>query len=181
MDNLSIPERDALYQVLLRYKEHMTARPGKCKLFTYRFQVEADKPIIGYTRPIPYALSLAVREQIQRMLDDDVIEISSSPILNPLTVVRKTNGDIRICVDARKVNRFTTADHERTSPMNEILQRFHGAKFFTSLDLSSAYLQIELHEDSKKYTAFMSESTVYQFKRVPYGFSQLITQRFYEP
>jgi hypothetical protein len=69
VDNLSIPERDALYQVLLRYKEHMTARPGKCKLFIYRFQVEADKPIIGYTRPIPYALRPAVREQIQRMLE----------------------------------------------------------------------------------------------------------------
>jgi hypothetical protein len=40
----------------------------------------------------------------------------------------------------------------------------------TSLDLSSAYLQIELHEDSRKYTAFLFDSTVYQFKRVPYGF-----------
>jgi hypothetical protein len=43
-------------------------------------------------------------------------------------------------------------------------------RYFTSLDLSSAYLQIELHEESRKYTAFMSESTVYQYKRVPYGF-----------
>lgn len=170
VDNLSNPERDALYQVLVRYKEHMTTRPGKCKLFTYRFQVEADKPIIGYSRPIPYALRPAVREQIQQMLADDVIEISSSPILNPLTVVRKPSGDIRICVDARRVNQFTIADHERTPPMNELLQRFHGAKFFTSLDLSSAYLQIELDEDSRKYTAFLSESTVYQYKCVPYGF-----------
>jgi hypothetical protein len=46
--NLSTLERYALYQVLLRYIEHMTARPGKCKLFKYQFQVEADKPIIGH-------------------------------------------------------------------------------------------------------------------------------------
>jgi hypothetical protein len=131
--------------------------------------VEADKPIIGYSRPIPYALRPAVREQIQQMLAD-IIEISSSPILNPLTVVRKPSGDIRICVDARRVNQFTIADHERTPPMNELLQRFHGAKFFTSIDLSSAYWQIELDEDSRKYTAFISESTAYQYKRVPYGF-----------
>jgi hypothetical protein len=32
----------------------------------------------------------------------------------------------------------------------------------TSLDLSSAYLQIELNEDSRKYTAFLFDSTVYQ-------------------
>jgi hypothetical protein len=148
----------------------MTARPGKCKLFTYRFQVEADRPIVGYSRPIPYALRPAVREQIQQMLDNDIIEVSSSPILNPLTVVRKPSGDIRVCGDARRVNQFTIADHERTPPMNELLQRFHGAKVFTSTDLSSAYWQIELDEDSRKYTAFMSESTVYQYKSVPYGF-----------
>jgi hypothetical protein len=53
--------------------------------------------------------------------------------------------------------------------MSELLQRLHRAKFFTSLDLSSAYLQTELHEDSRKYTAFTLESKVYQFKRVPYG------------
>jgi hypothetical protein len=88
VDNLSTLERDALYQVLLRYIEHMIARPGKCKLFKYRFQVEADKPIIGHSRPIPYALRPAVREQIQQMLVDDIIKIGGSPILNPLTVVR---------------------------------------------------------------------------------------------
>jgi hypothetical protein len=40
----------------------------------------------------------------------------------------------------------------------------------TSLDLSSAYLQVKLDKDSRKYTAFLFDSTVYQFKRVPYGF-----------
>jgi hypothetical protein len=58
----------------------------------------------------------------------------------------------------------------RTPPTNELLQRFHGAKYVTSLDLSSAYLHIELYADSRNYTAFMSESMVYQYKGVPYGF-----------
>jgi hypothetical protein len=40
----------------------------------------------------------------------------------------------------------------------------------TSLDLSCAYLQVELDKDSRKYTAFLFDSTVYKFKRVPYGF-----------
>ena len=61
VDSLSTAEQDALYQVLLRYREHLTSRPGKCKLFSYRFQVDADRPIIGHSRPIPYALRPAVR------------------------------------------------------------------------------------------------------------------------
>jgi hypothetical protein len=84
-------------------------RPGKCKLFTYRFQVDAD-----HSRPTPFALRPAVREQIRQMLDDD-IEVTSSPILNPLAVVSKRGGDIRICVDARRVNQFIP-DNKRTPP-----------------------------------------------------------------
>jgi hypothetical protein len=54
--------------------------------------------------------------------------------------------------------------------MQELLQKFEGTLYMTILDLNSAYLQIELNEESRKYTAFMFDSTVYQFKRVPYGF-----------
>jgi hypothetical protein len=123
----------------------MTTKPGRCNLFKYKFQVQADKPIIGYSRPIPYAIRPAVREQINQMVKDGILEISTSPILNPLTVVTKESRKIRICVDARKVNQYTIEDHEQTSPLQELLQRFHGAKYFISLDLTSAYHKIELH------------------------------------
>lgn len=79
-------------------------------------------------------------------------------------VVTKKGGEVRICMDARMVNQVTDPDHIRTPPINELLQRFHGARYFTSLDLSSAYLQIELHEASRRYTAFLFDSTVYQYK-----------------
>jgi putative transposase len=36
--------------------------------------------------------------------------------------------------------------------------------------VSSAYQQIELNDESRKRTASVSESTVYQYKRVPHGF-----------
>jgi hypothetical protein len=84
--------------------------------------------------------------------------------------VAKENGQIRICVDARKVNQFTIPDRERAPPIQELLQKFHGVKYLTSLDLSSAFLQIPLSKESRQYTAFLFDSTVYQFKRVPYGF-----------
>jgi hypothetical protein len=153
----------------------MTTKPGKCRIFKYKFQVIADKPIVGYSRAIPFATRPAVREQIKQMVKDDILEVSNSNILNPLTVVHKEGKKIRLCVDARKVNQYTVADHERTPPMQELLQRFNGARYLTSLDLSSAYWQVELHEESRKYTAFLFDSTVYQFKRVPYGFKNSLS------
>ncbi|PNF32592.1 hypothetical protein B7P43_G19008, partial [Cryptotermes secundus] len=115
--SLSASEQNELYQVLLRYKDHLTTRPGKCNLFTYRFQVNADKPIVSYSRPIPFALRPAVREQIQQIIEDGILEFSTSPVLNPL------DGS-----EQRSLNPIHGPDHERTTSINALLQRFHGAR-----------------------------------------------------
>jgi hypothetical protein len=159
-----------LFQMLHKYLLSFTMRPGKCRLLEYKFQVNADQPLRSFSRPVPFAMRHAVKAQIQEMIRDDILELSQSDILNPLTVVPREGKKLRICVDARKVNQFTVPDYERTPPLQELLQRFEGAKFITSLDLNSAFLQIPLHKDSRKYTAFLYDSVVYQYKRVPYGF-----------
>jgi hypothetical protein len=60
-------------------------------------------------------------------------------------------------------------DRTRVSPIAELLQQFHGSNSISSIDLSSAFLQVELAPECRKFTAFLSENHVYQFKRVPYG------------
>ena len=68
-----------------------------------------------------------------------------------------------------------TADHTRVLPLRELLQKFHGASYITSLDLSSAFLQVPLKETSRQRTAFLFQSKVYQFKTVPYGFKNSLS------
>jgi hypothetical protein len=173
--NIDESQKERLFNTLIKYLSYMSERPGKCHLMKYKFHVENTRPIVGYSRPIPFAVRPAVREQIAQMVRDDILEVSNSPFLNPLTVVHREGRKPRICVDARKVNEYTIPDHERTAPLQELLQRFEGASCMSSIDLSSAYLQIELHEESRKYTAFLIDSTVYQYKRVPYGFKNSLS------
>jgi hypothetical protein len=47
-------------------------------------------------------------------------------------------------------------DREITPPLHKLLQRFHGTKFMTSLDLSKAFLQLPLKKSSRTYTTFCS-------------------------
>jgi hypothetical protein len=68
------------------------------------------------------------------------------------------------------VNKYTLPDRARAAPIQELLQQFHGSKFITSIDLSSAFLQIGLKKESRKYTTFLFDSQLYQFSRCPYGF-----------
>jgi hypothetical protein len=75
-----------------------------------------------------------------------------------------------MCVDARQVNKQMVTDRAKQSPSHELLQRFHGAKFISSIDLNSAFLQIPLEESSRIWTAFHFECQIYQFRRVLFGF-----------
>jgi hypothetical protein len=62
-ENLNHQEKERLCNVLETHLDNMSTKPGKCNLFKYRFQVNTDKAIVGYSRPIPFSERPAVREQ----------------------------------------------------------------------------------------------------------------------
>jgi hypothetical protein len=111
-----------------------------------------------------------VREQIEAMVKNDILEIPHSPYVNPLTIIQRKDKPVRICVDARQVNQQMVPDRAKTPPAHELLHRFHGAKYISSINLNSAFLQIPLEEFSRIWTAFNFEGQTYQFTRVPFGF-----------
>jgi hypothetical protein len=86
-NNLSTQQREELYIVLAKYQRHVMKRPGKCHQFEYEFKIEGSVPTSTNSRPIPLALRDQVREQIQIMLQDDILEESLSSYINPLTLV----------------------------------------------------------------------------------------------
>jgi hypothetical protein len=102
-NNLS-QQQDDLYNVLIKY-QHITKRPGKCTKFEYEFKIQGSIPTSGNSRPIPFALRDQVRDQIQVMVKD---EISFSSYTNTLTLVVREKQTLRICVDARRINRQMT-------------------------------------------------------------------------
>ena len=68
-----------------------------------------------------------------------------------------------------------TVDRTKVLPLRELLQKFNGASYITSLELSSAFLQVPLKETSRQWTAFQFQRKVYQFKTVPYGFKNSLS------
>jgi hypothetical protein len=107
------------------------------------------------------------------MLKDDIWEKSFSDYVNSLTLVEKPGKGIRICIDARRVNELMVPDRVKVDAMKEPLRRFHGSKFITTIDLSSASLQVPLHRSSRKLISFQFGNQVYQYeyKVVLHGFN----------
>ena len=96
---------------------------------------------------------------------------SSSPYINPLVVVTKPNGSIRLCLDARKLNSLLVPDYECARSVEELFQKCNGVKYMTKLDLTSGFWQIPIRTCDRKYTAFLYKNKCYQFKVVPFGLS----------
>lgn len=75
-----------------------------------------------------------------------------SPFSSPIVVVKKKNGDIRLCVDYRKLNLHTIKDAYALPNLEESISALSGASV---MDLKSGYYQIEMEESDKPNTAFV--------------------------
>jgi hypothetical protein len=60
ISSINEEEKSRLHIILEKYVDSMILKPRKCKLFAYKFQMETDKPTVGYSRPIPFAFRPAV-------------------------------------------------------------------------------------------------------------------------
>lgn len=115
-------------------------------------------------------MPLAKREAVSKeMLDNDIIERSDSEYCNPIHPVFKRDGSVRLVLDARAINRVILTQRDQPESIEEILQKFAGTRYLSSLDMTSSYWQLELDKDSRKYTAFFHNGRCYHFKRMPFG------------
>ncbi|GFW23684.1 retrovirus-related Pol polyprotein from transposon 297 [Trichonephila clavipes] len=111
-----------------------------------------------------------IHEEIQKMLDEGIVQPSESPWSSPIVLVRKKkDGSWRFCVDYRKLNSVTKKDVYPLPRIDDTLDCLKGAMFFSSMDLRSGYWQIEIDEADREKTAFITPEGLYEFKVMPFG------------
>ncbi|XP_043205454.1 uncharacterized protein K02A2.6-like [Amphibalanus amphitrite] len=130
------------------------------------------KPVYRRARPVPFALQEAVDRELDRWEEQGVAEKvpPGSGWGTPLVVIPTQNG-VRICADYRLT---VNPQLEQTKyPMRTADELFSGVrgKRFAKLDCRSAYLQVELDENSKNATTVTTHRGDYRMNRLPYGIS----------
>jgi hypothetical protein len=78
-----------LFELLNKYWLYFSKRSSKCKVFEYKFEMQGELTKSCNSRAIPFARKREVKEQIQEMIWNGILEISCPSYVNPLTLVER--------------------------------------------------------------------------------------------
>lgn len=164
--------RAKLVQLIARYESIFSRHKldcGKATGFVHRIRLSDDKPFrLPYRRLSPNHYD-KLKQALDEMEECELIRKSCSEYASPLVLVWKKSGDLRLCTDFRWLNARTIKDAHPLPHQADALAALGGNAFFSTMDLTSGYYNVEVHEDDRKFTAFTSPFGLYEYNRLPQG------------
>ena len=172
--NLTGPQLERLQQVIGKYYTTFSKDDddlGFCNLVEHKVVATDERPIkIPHQRVPPQQWKEVRDHSIQKSLEQGIIRESSSPYASPIVLVRKKDGNLRLCVDYHLLNAKTHKDAYPLPRIEEALDVLKGAKYFCSLDLAHGFNQIPMKESDIEKTAFRTGTGgLYEYLRMPFG------------
>ncbi|VDN41092.1 unnamed protein product, partial [Dibothriocephalus latus] len=171
-DNIPIADSRALYHALVPFSSVFTWADqaiGRTNSVEHRINTGTAPPQHLPPRRIPFHFRAELDNLVENMLQQGIIQPSSSSWAAPATLVKKKDNSLRLCVDYRRLNSVTVRDSFPLPRMDDLLASMSGNKFFTTLDLSSSYWQIEVHPEDRAKTASTLQSGLFEFNTLPMG------------
>jgi len=142
---------------------------GKTNIVKHKINTGNHKPIAQKQFRADKKRRRIIKEEINKMLKDGIIKKSEGPWASPVVIVKKKDGSKRFCIDYRKVNNITITDAHPLPRIDDLLEQFREANWFSSIDLASGYWQIEMDEKDREKTAFSCHLGLFEFNVMPFG------------
>ncbi|XP_062556755.1 uncharacterized protein K02A2.6-like [Armigeres subalbatus] len=130
-----------------------------------------SKPIFRLKRPVPYASASKIEVELDRLQKIGIIiPVSYSEWAAPIVAVTKPNGRVRICADYSTGLNSALEPHQHPLPLpQDIFAKLANKKVFSQIDLSDAYLQVEIDQDSRKLLTINTHKGLFEFTRLSPG------------
>lgn len=164
------PARKATFDIIFSEHYCKPCRPPAPKVHSEAVITLNGNEIVQFN---PRRLSYTDKEKVSEILSDlcqkGVIRESSSEYASPIVLARKQNGETRMCVDFRALNKIIARDNYPLPVMEDQLESLRGKQFFSTLDLKNGFYHISMSGDSIKYTSFITPLGQYEFVKMPFG------------
>lgn len=141
---------------------------GQCTVEKHAI-ITRSAPICFRPRRLSPKHQIVLREHITQLLKEGVIQKSKSSWAAPIVLVWRPNGDMRLCIDYREINKVTKSDAYPLPLIDDLMQNMKKAKYFSTIDLKSGYYLIQMKEESIEKTAFITPEGLYEFLVMPFG------------
>ncbi|OWZ21655.1 hypothetical protein PHMEG_0003765 [Phytophthora megakarya] len=148
---LSLEQQKLLQDLLYQFKDMLvetSVATGRTDLLEFSIDTGNTPPI----KQIPYRVSKAegdvMESELQQYLSLGYGRPSTSPWASPVLMIRKPDGDIRFCIDYRRLNAVTVKDCYPMPLTDDILDVLGNAKLFSTMDIASGYWNVLMAADS---------------------------------
>ncbi|XP_036346550.1 uncharacterized protein LOC118755849 [Rhagoletis pomonella] len=136
------------------------------------------------SRRVPFPLWEAVEAELDKQVSEGLLEkTDKSEWASPIVVVQKVEGKVRICGDYKlTLNPALRIDEHPLPTIDELFRNTAGGTKFTKIDLSKAYLQLQIHPDDRHLLTLSTHRGLYQPTRMMFGIAcaAAVWQRFME-
>ncbi|CAF4492109.1 unnamed protein product, partial [Rotaria sp. Silwood2] len=149
-------ELDNLDQLLNHYQEIFKKGLGRCKIKAQLHIKPNVTPKICKPRSLSFAYRQAVENNLNRLVSEQVLEpINTAKWAAPIVVVPKPADNVRICADfSTGVNAALDIDKYPLPKPTDIFVALNGGTLFSKIDLSEAYMQVELEDNTSAPSIF---------------------------
>ncbi|XP_035914961.1 uncharacterized protein K02A2.6-like [Anopheles stephensi] len=157
---------------LEEYKDLFSHGLGHCTKMKVRLELKDDAiPVFRPKRPVSYAMLPAVDEELNRLEKEEIISrVNYSAWAAPIVVVRKANGSLRICGDYSTGLNNALRPYEYPLPLpQDIFANLANSTIFSQIDLTYAFLQIEVDEECRELLTVNTHRGLYSYNRLPPG------------
>lgn len=169
-ENLTAEQKTELLNLLNSFPEVFTSKTGRTDMIEHKITLLHNRPCKQAMYKIPHAIRDQVEAQLNKLLEDGVIEESQTGGYSaPLVCVKKRNGEIRLCCNYSRLNDATAPDDYPMPDCAAILNKAAGSRFISTIDLKNFYFQIPLCAESQPLTAFDTEFGRFHWKMAPQG------------
>ena len=173
-DNLKVNSDALSISHVVNKKDAVAPYLGCLRDFEARVVLKENaSPSYCEARPVPIHVRPLVIKKLTAMIDQGILEKvapGGSRWASPIVVVRKTDGDVRICADYKVgVNPKICNDSFPMPTVETAFSNMAGMTHFAKLDLASAYNQLRLDETSREITTINTPIGLLRWRRLPFG------------